>query len=98
MGAFQIQCAVDCVWGWVRGLRLEASPEVARGVFPGLVYQLGNLAASRIGVWQTQYAEGHGDDYASALAYLVGGVALLIAVIVFFGPEARGKVFGRAAT
>jgi MFS transporter, SHS family, lactate transporter len=90
-----IQIAVQGAWGVVPVHLNELSPDEARGVFPGLVYQLGNLFASRIGVWQTQYAEAHGNDYASALAYLIGGVALLIAVIVFFGPEARGKVFGR---
>lgn len=98
VGAFLIQIAVQGAWGVVPAHLNELSPDEARGVFPGLVYQLGNLAASRVGVWQTQYAEANNNDYASALAYLIGGVALLIAVIVFFGPEARGKVFGRPAT
>ena len=51
--------------------------------------------------WQGSIAESHKtaagkDDYALALALVAGISAVVIALWTWFGPEARGKVFGVA--
>ena len=96
MGAFLIQISVQGAWGVVPVHLNELSPDTARGYFPGLVYQLGNLLASYNGVWQAKIAQSRGDDYGFALAVVAGGVALLLALLAMFGPEARGKSFSGA--
>ena len=48
-----------------------------------------NLLASGNAVWQAQIAESRGDDYSLALALVAGIVAVVIAVVTFFGPEKR---------
>ena len=48
-GAFLMQFAVQGAWGVVPAHLNELSPASARGTFPGLAYQLGNLGASFIG-------------------------------------------------
>jgi len=96
MGAFLIQISVQGAWGVVPVHLNELSPNTARGYFPGLVYQLGNLLASYNGVWQAKLAQARGDDYGFALAVVAGGVALLLAILAMFGPEARGKAFSGA--
>jgi SHS family lactate transporter-like MFS transporter len=67
----------------------ELSPPEVRGTFPGFAYQLGNLLASKNGVFQAQIAESHHGNYALALALFGGAFALLVAVLTAFGPEAK---------
>jgi SHS family lactate transporter-like MFS transporter len=93
IGAFLMQVAVQGAWGVVPVYLNELSPEAIRGTFPGVVYQLGNLIASKNGVFQAKYAEAHGNNYALILAWTIGVVAVVIAVLTFFGRESRGTVF-----
>ena len=58
-----------------------------RALFPGLVYQLGNLLSSYNVVVQSQIAESRGNDYAFALALFGGTVAVLLAGWAQLGPE-----------
>ena len=88
-GAFLMQFAVQGAWGVVPAHLNELSPSAVRGMFPGLAYQLGNLAASRLGPMQARWAEAHGGDYGHALAWVVGVTAVILAVIALCGPEAR---------
>ena len=55
-----------------------------------MVYQLGNLVASSNLTIQVSIAEAHGDNYGLAMALIVGTVAVLIALMVAWGPERRG--------
>jgi SHS family lactate transporter-like MFS transporter len=107
LGAFLMQFFVQGAWGVVPAHLNELSPDSVRGVFPGFVYQLGNLLASYNATLQAGIAAAHsGDqailqpglavdkgDYAFALASVVATVAILLAVIAGFGREARGKNF-----
>ena len=93
-GAFLIQIAVQGAWGVVPAHLNELSPEGARGAFPGFAYQLGNLFAAANAVIQARIAESHHDNYGLALAVVCGVVAVLVALFVGFGPEAKGRVFG----
>ena len=100
IGGFLMQISVQGAWGIVPVHLNELSPEGARGIFPGAAYQFGNLLASVNAYWQGKIAEGHKDaagkdNYGLALALVAGTVAVIIAVWTWFGPEARGKAFGR---
>jgi SHS family lactate transporter-like MFS transporter len=90
IGAFLMQIAVQGAWGVIPVHLNEMSPESIRATFPGLVYQLGNLLASSNAVLQADIAARHGGDYAYAMALVAGIVAVVIAVLVFFGAERRG--------
>ncbi len=101
IGGFCMQISVQGSWGIVPVHLNELSPEGARGVFPGAAYQFGNLLAAVNAYWQGSIAEAHKtaagkDDYALALALVAGISAVVIALWTWFGPEARGKVFGVA--
>jgi len=96
LGAFLIQIAVQGAWGVVPAHLNELSPEGARGAFPGFAYQLGNLFAAGNATLQAGLAESRGDNYGFALAVVCGVVAVLLAVVTAFGPEARGRAFGVA--
>ena len=97
LGAFLIQIAVQGAWGVVPAHLNELSPARARGAFPGFAYQLGNLFAAGNSYLQARIAESHHDNYGLALAVVCGVVAVLVAVSVGFGPEAKGVPFGKAA-
>jgi SHS family lactate transporter-like MFS transporter len=90
LGAFLMQIAVQGAWGVIPVHLNEISPDIIRATFPGLMYQLGNLLASRNGVFQAQIAEAHGNDYATILAWVIGIVSVAIAVLILFSPERRG--------
>jgi uncharacterized membrane-anchored protein len=63
----------------------------------GTVYQLGNLIASVNAVFQTELAQSQGGNYSIALAVVAGFAALLIATMMFLGPEAKDAEMGRTA-
>ena len=89
LGAFLIQVAVQGAWGIVPVHLNELSPPLARGLFPGFAYQLGNLIAScNVAVPGLVRGE-HGDNYGLALALFAGVAALVLAVWTLFGPERR---------
>ena len=98
LGAFLIQFMVQGAWGIVPVHLNELSPEGARGTFPGFTYQLGNLLASANATIQAWIAETHGGNYAIALAYTAGIVAIAVAVLAWLGRERKGAAFGRAAS
>jgi len=94
-GAFLMQICVQGAWGVVPVHLNELSPPSVRGTFAGTVYQLGNLIASVNAVFQAELAESHGGDYRIALAAVACFAALLIATMMYFGPEARNVEMGR---
>jgi SHS family lactate transporter-like MFS transporter len=89
-GAFLIQVCVQGAWGIIPVHLNELSPPEIRATFPGVVYQLGNLVASSNLTIQVLIAEAYGDNYGLAMALIVGTVAILIALLVAWGPERRG--------
>ncbi|WP_454689400.1 MFS transporter [Achromobacter aloeverae] len=90
LGAFLMQISVQGAWGVIPVHLNEISPDAIRATFPGLVYQLGNLFAAVNGPMQSKIAEAHGNDYATVMATVIGIVAIVIAVLIFFSPERRG--------
>jgi SHS family lactate transporter-like MFS transporter len=97
VGAFLMQVSVQGAWGVIPVHLNELSPPDIRATFPGFVYQLGNLlAAVNLNV-QVAIAEAHGNDYGLAMAIVVGTVAVVIALMMTFGPERRGISMSAAA-
>jgi SHS family lactate transporter-like MFS transporter len=97
VGAFLIQVAVQGAWGIVPVHLNELSPAMARGLFPGFAYQLGNLIASRNGPFQAWFASQHGGNYGLALALVAGATAIIIAIWTALGPERRNVDFAAEA-
>src|SRR3984893_16741149 len=94
MGAFLMQFMVQGAWGVIPVHLNELSPDEARGTFPGLVYQLGNLLASANATIQAGIATHFGGNYGLAVALVAGSVAIIIAVMTSLGVEAKGVAFG----
>jgi MFS transporter, SHS family, lactate transporter len=89
IGAFLMQICVQGAWGVIPAHLNELSPAEIRGTFPGVTYQLGNLLAAANATIQSAIASNMGRDYSWPLAGVVAIVAVVIAVMVGFGREAR---------
>jgi SHS family lactate transporter-like MFS transporter len=97
LGAFLMQICVQGAWGVVPAHLNELSPPDIRGTFPGLVYQAGNFIAAANATIQTGLADHFGNDLRWPLAATVGIVAVVIATLVGFGPEAKDVRMGEEA-
>ena len=96
VGAFFMQLFVQGAWGVIPAHLNELSPAVIRGTFPGLTYQLGNLIASGNNTLQSAMADRFfNKDLSWPLAIVVTTVAIIIAVLVGFGREAKDVRMGR---
>ena len=89
VAALFMQMGVQGAWGVVPAHLNELSPAEIRGTFPGFVYQLGNFIASVNAPLQVAIATQHGGDYGYALSMVGGGVAVLLILLMLFGPEAH---------
>nr|WP_166180013.1 MFS transporter [Altererythrobacter segetis] len=92
LGAFLMGFAVQGAWGNIPAYLNELSPPAIRAMFPGFVYQLGNLFASRVSPFQAGIAADRGGDYAYALASVTLVTAVAIIAWVWFGPERREEL------
>ncbi|MGC8469128.1 MAG: MFS transporter [Acetobacteraceae bacterium] len=97
LGAVLMQFMVQGAWGVVPVHLNEISPPQIRATFPGFVYQLGNFLASANATIQVGLAGAMGHDLRWPLAGTVGVVAVIIAVMVAFGTEARNRPMGEGA-
>ncbi len=93
LGAFLIQVAVQGAWGIVPVHLNELSPPLARSLFPGFAYQLGNLIASKNAPFQAGIAESRGDNYGLALGIVCAAAAIVIAALAAVGPERKNADF-----
>jgi MFS transporter, SHS family, lactate transporter len=94
IGAFAIQVGVQGAWGIIPAHLNELSPGAVRGLLPGLAYQLGNFVASPVNTIEYTLRDKWG--YSWALAGFEIGVIVLLALVVTWGPESKGKEFVRA--
>ena len=98
VGGFLIQFMVQGAWGVVPVHLNELSPPLFRGLFPGLVYQLGNFAAAYAAQQQAWLAERfrlpNGEpNYALTMALVQCVVFLAIIILAAVGKEKRGIEF-----
>ncbi len=77
------------VWTVLRKNAGLAVYAVIRGTFPGFVYQLGNFVASFNAPLQAEIATNHGGDYGFALMVVAATVAVVLIVLMIFGPERK---------
>jgi SHS family lactate transporter-like MFS transporter len=59
---------------------------------------MGNLLAAGTATAQTWLAARHGHDYGYAMGVWIAVVAVLLALLLWLGPEARGVRFGGGAS
>jgi SHS family lactate transporter-like MFS transporter len=96
LGAFLIQVMVQGAWGVVPTHLNELSPDAVRGTLPGFAYQLGNLLAAGTATAQSWLAARPGMGLPQVLSRWMAVVAVVLALLVWLGPEARGVGFGKA--
>lgn len=93
IGAFLIQVMVQGAWGVVPTHLNELSPDAVRGTLPGFAYQMGNLLAAGTATAQSWLA-GKGAGLPLVMSSWIAVVAIVLALLVWLGPEARGVKFG----
>ncbi|AXI01584.1 MFS transporter [Aquirhabdus parva] len=89
LGAFCMQLMVQGAWGVVPAHLNELSPPAVRAILPGFAYQLGNLATSKMAPFQASIAESHSNNFALALSWTIGVAAVILAIVAWFGYEAK---------
>ena len=93
VGAFLMQAGVQGAWGVIPVHLNELSADAARGLMPGLAYQLGILLASPTN--SIEYALRDRVGYQWAIAGFEIVTILTLAMVVWFGKEAHGRSFVR---
>jgi SHS family lactate transporter-like MFS transporter len=91
--AFVMQMGVQGAWGVIPVHLNELSADAARGLMPGLAYQLGILLASPTN--SVQFALHHRFGYQWALAGFEVVTIVALAVLLLSGTEAHGREFVR---
>jgi SHS family lactate transporter-like MFS transporter len=91
IGVFALQVMVQGAWGIVPVHLNELSPGAVRGTLPGFAYQGGNLLASLTAPFLAWLAARQGGDFASSMAAFIAVVAVLLALLSWSGPEAKGR-------
>jgi MFS transporter, SHS family, lactate transporter len=91
IGAFLMQAGVQGAWGVIPVHLNEMSHDAARGLMPGLAYQLGILFASPTN--NIEYALRDHVGYQWALAGFEVMTIVVLIVTLSFGTERRGRSF-----
>jgi len=92
-GACLMQAGVQGAWGVIPVHLNEMSADAARGLMPGLAYQLGILLASPTN--SIEYALRNRVGYQWAIAGFEVVTILTLAVLLWLGTEAHGRSFVR---
>jgi len=93
LGAFLMQMGVQGAWGVIPAHLTEVSPDAARGLIPGLAYQLGILFAAPTN--SIQFALQHRFGYQWAIAGFEIATIVLLTTVILLGREQKGKEFVR---
>lgn len=94
IGAVLMQMGVQGAWGVIPVHLNELASDVARGLMPGLAYQLGILIASPTNSIEYMLRDQVGYQWAIAGFEIV--TILMIAALLWRGPEAHGKAFSKS--
>ncbi len=95
IGGFLMQFMVQGAWGIIPAHLNEIAPPLARGTFPGFVYQIGNLIASPASqllavLAATRYATAAGaHDYGRAMAVVTAFVFAAVIILTLLGNAIR---------
>ena len=93
IGACLLQAGVQGAWGIIPAHLNELAPDSARGLIPGLAYQLGILFAARTNSIEYRLSGRFG--YSWALAGFEIANILVLGIVVALGSERKGKSFLR---
>lgn len=96
VAAFIMQAGVQGAWGVIPAHLNELSPDQARGLLPGLAYQLGILIAAPVN--NIEYALRARFGYGWALAGFETVNILLLIIVLALGTERKGRGFIEAVT
>ncbi len=91
IAAFFMQMGVQGAWGIIPAHLNELSPDSTRGLVPGLAYQFGILFASPVN--SIEYALRDWIGYGWALASFETATILILATLLLFGAEHKGRLF-----
>ncbi|MGC2162531.1 MAG: MFS transporter [Silvibacterium sp.] len=91
LGSCAMQAGVQGAWGVIPAHINELSPPSVRGLFPGLVYQLGFLIASPATMAELKLRDLFG--YSWALTAFEGAIIVALLFLFYFGPEQHGRDF-----
>jgi SHS family lactate transporter-like MFS transporter len=91
VGAFIMQMGVQGAWGVIPVHLNELSADAARGLMPGLAYQLGILLASPTN--SVQFALHNRFGYQWALAGFEVVTIVVLAILLISGSEAHSREF-----
>jgi SHS family lactate transporter-like MFS transporter len=92
LAAFFLQMGVQGAWGIIPAHLNEMAPDAARGLIPGLAYQMGILIAAPTGNIEYWLRDHFG--YSWALASFEVLTILVLATTLALGSERRGRSFG----
>jgi SHS family lactate transporter-like MFS transporter len=95
VGAFVMQMGVQGAWGVIPVHLNEMSADAARGLMPGLAYQLGILFASPTN--SVEFALHHRFGYQWALAGFEIVTIVALAALLLIGTEAHSREFVRTS-
>ena len=84
------------MWGIVPAYLTERFPTSVRGVGPGTTYHIGTALGSFTPTLQALLVS-NGLTLAHSMAVTILAAALILAALVFFGPEPRGREFAPTA-
>jgi SHS family lactate transporter-like MFS transporter len=93
LGAFLMQAGVQGAWGIIPAHLNELAPDAARGLIPGLAYQLGILFASPVNTIEHHLYLHVG--YQWALGGFELANILLLGTVILLGHERKGREFVR---
>ncbi|MDQ2835764.1 MAG: MFS transporter [Acidobacteriota bacterium] len=91
LGSSFMQLGAQGAWGVIPAHINELSPDAVRGLFPGLVYQLGFVLASPATAVELILRDHLG--YRWALTSFEACVIFVLLLMFWWGPEARGRSF-----
>jgi SHS family lactate transporter-like MFS transporter len=91
-GAFLMGGGGMGIWGMAPSYLTELFPTEARGVGPGLAYHAGAGIGSFTPTLVGRMTDG-GTPLATAMAMFIAGSSVAVALIVWLGPETRGRAY-----
>ncbi|HET9029093.1 MAG TPA: MFS transporter [Candidatus Aquilonibacter sp.] len=96
LGGFIMQFMVQGAWGIIPAHLNEIAPPLARGTFPGFVYQVGNLIASGTAqiiaaLAATTFATASGADYGRAMGIFMLFAFVAVALMTLIGFRVRSE-------
>ena len=92
VGALLMGATGTGVWGMAPSYLTERFPTAVRGVGPGLSYHVGAAVGSMTPLILGRLQDG-GWGLAGAMTLSIAVSGLLVAILIWFGPETRGRSF-----